>query len=160
MQNLFMKKTIAISLFISLTVLLFVALFSYTGINKLFDIGQFEASMRKSELIRPYAKTLSYFIPFFELFICCLLIVPVVKFGNKKIYCRKIGIYLSAFLMLLFTVYVTAVLTTSEHLPCTCGGFISSMNWQQHLYFNSFLLLVGLVASYLITKNKNAIAIY
>lgn len=155
-----MKKTIAISLFIPLTVLLFVALFGYTGINKLFDIGHFERSMSKSELIRPYAKILSYVVPFFELFICALLTIPILKVGNKKIYARKIGIYLSAFLMLLFTVYVSVVLATSEHLPCTCGGFVSSMNWQQHLIFNSSLFFVALLASYLITKNKNAITVY
>lgn len=160
MQSHFMKKATAVNLFVSITVLLFVVLFAQTGISKLLDIEHFERSISKSEIIRPYAKVLSYFIPIFELFICVLLAIPVLKLSNKKIYARKIGIYLSAFLMLLFTVYVSVVLAISDKLPCTCGGFVSGMNWYQHLIFNSLLLLLGLFASYLVTKNKNAITVY
>lgn len=149
-----MKKLI-----VAVIVLLFVALFGYTAFNKLLDVTKFEASMHKSELIAPYAAFLSYAVPITELIICVLLALPFLRLGKRTIPTKKIGLYGSALLMLLFTGYVVVTLIAlSKNLPCTCGGFISSMTWRQHLIFNAAFLLLALLSIYLIEKNKNILA--
>ncbi|MDX1365731.1 MAG: hypothetical protein R3243_16110, partial [Arenibacter latericius] len=54
-------------------------------------------------------------------------------------------------LMILFVGYTVAVLFFAPTLPCSCGGIISLLSWEQHLVFNLvFLLLsiVGIIYSY------------
>jgi hypothetical protein len=42
--------------------------------------------------------------------------------------------------MLLFTVYLAWMIQFAAHLPCNCGGVISSMSWKQHIVFNTMVL--------------------
>jgi hypothetical protein len=64
---------------------------------------------------------------------------------------RLAGLYLSFFLMLLFTGYVFIMLRYSSYLPCSCGGVLSMMTWKQHFIFN--LVFTGLSLAGIIVQN-------
>lgn len=149
---------ISASSFVVFVSTVFVLLFSYTGLSKLFAIGKFERTMSEVKFIQPYANFLSYFIPLFELFIALLLTSSFVTIKKTMIPTRKIGIYLSTLLMFEFTVYVGAMLLMYEKLPCGCGGVFKWLSWQQHLFFNAGLFVLGVVA--IITMKKNKFSTY
>ena len=55
---------------------------------------------------------------------------------------RKKGLYASGILLSGFTIYLAYMVLSGLKLPCHCGGVISSMTWQQHIWFNvAFVLL-------------------
>ncbi|MGY0036285.1 MauE/DoxX family redox-associated membrane protein [Pedobacter sp. NJ-S-72] len=69
---------------------------------------------------------------------------------------RLLGLILSALLMVLFTGYIALVLSGYyDHIPCSCGGVLNSLEWRTHLWFNVFFLVlagVGLMFQYQILK--------
>lgn len=125
------KKSTLVEIISSLLVILFI----YTGLNKLLDHETFHAQLKQSPFIQTLAGFLSATLPAGELLIALSLII-------KRT--RLIGLYLSFFLMVVFTGYVYAMLHYSYYLPCSCGGILSSMTWKDHLLFNStFTVLAG-----------------
>jgi hypothetical protein len=38
--------------------------------------------------------------------------------------------------MVMFTTYIIAITQFSDYIPCSCGGILQKMNWNQHLVFN------------------------
>lgn len=126
---------------------LFVLLFVYTAIMKLKDIRFFIGSMSHTPLLRPYATLLAGLIPAIEIAIAILLIIPATRFW---------GLLLATGLMTFFTFYVAYILSSTKQLPCSCGGVIQQMNWQEHLVFNISFLVAGIVG---VLTNKKIIAI-
>jgi hypothetical protein len=102
-------------------------LFGYTAISKLLSIDRFEAVLEQSPLISSGAALLAWQIPLAELGIVLLLI-----FSST----RKMGLWVSAILLSFFTIYLFYMVLFSPHLPCSCGGLISSMSWPVHIGFN------------------------
>jgi hypothetical protein len=49
----------------------------------------------------------------------------------------------SVLLLVVFEIYIAIMLLSGSHLPCTCGGIISTMGWKQHLFFNAFFIIVA-----------------
>jgi hypothetical protein len=97
----------------------------------------FRQQLQESPVMRPFASTITWTIPFTEIAISILLLVP--KWRIK-------GLYSSFMLMLIFTVYVVVVMTTSSHLPCSCGGIIEKLSWTGHLIFNACSTLLAALA--------------
>lgn len=121
---------------------LFVILFMYTAASKLLTIKSFASTLAKSPLIGSYSLIVAWAIPVIEMLISILLIIPQVK---------KWGLYASFFLMLTFTAYLMYMVFSGSKLPCHCGGVISEMTWQQHIWFNLgfvALAITGLVLNY------------
>lgn len=115
---------------------LLIVLFVYAASSKLFDYTQFKMQLGRSSLVGAYAGIIAWLVPAMELTISGMLTVK---------YIRLYGLYVSMMLLLVFTLYIAAMLLTEEHLPCSCGGFISLLNWHQHLAFNIFFMaLCGL----------------
>ncbi|RYY57249.1 MAG: hypothetical protein EOO09_03160 [Chitinophagaceae bacterium] len=141
-----MKKQQRLTRFQEISSALFILLFLYTGITKLEDTRFFAGAMAHSPLIGRYANFLSGFIPSMEIGICVLLFIPATRY---------LGLILSALLMAVFTWYIGYMMITSSLLPCTCGGIIQTLSWNQHLWFNSAFLLMGLIS---ILFNKRSIA--
>jgi hypothetical protein len=54
---------------------------------------------------------------------------------------RSIGLYLSFALMTLFSVYILVITNYSSNVPCSCGGILEKMTWNQHLIFNLAFLV-------------------
>lgn len=119
---------------------LFILLFLYTALSKLSEISVFRLILRSSPLIAGYANIISIFIPASEILISVLLFIP----GT-----RRWGLYASFVLMLVFTLYLSYMITFTPELPCSCGGAISKMSWKQHLLFNIAFTLLALAGIWL-----------
>lgn len=126
-------------MFIDLICYLFILLFLYTGGMKLISHFDFYLALRDSPLMYHYAGLISWAIPILELAIVACLTIPKLK---------KLGLYSSFILMALFTIYVcyNAFFLTHMQRPCTCGGIIEKMSWNQHVIFNSLFTLLALLA--------------
>jgi len=112
---------------------LILALFMYTAASKLFTLDNFASTLAKSPLIGSYSKLLAWLIPISELLVSLLLIIART---------RKQGLYAALLLMVLFTTYLCYMVLSGTKLPCSCGGVVSNLSWQQHIWFNiAFIVL-------------------
>jgi hypothetical protein len=114
---------------------LLIALFLYTAISKLLDFVQFKAVLSTSPLIETKALFVAWALPITEIVISALL------FFQKT---RKMGLYFSAVILSIFTLYLGYILLFSPELPCSCGGVIQKMGWRMHIPFNMFFILVAI----------------
>jgi len=122
------KKTTA-----DLAINLFIALFIYTAINKIITQESFETTTSKIPLIGMFSHTISWMIPAIEIIIAVTLILPVTK---------KAGLCASLLLMSIFTIFLVYMVLSGNELPCSCGGIISRLTWNQHILFNiGFIIL-------------------
>ena len=130
---------------------LFIFLFVYTATNKLLNIDKYRAVLSQSPIIHASANLLSWLVPIAELLISILLFFR----GT-----REYGFLASSIILGGFTLYVAYMILFSPHLPCSCGGIISKMNWTQHLIFNIIFFFLS-VLGWRITRsmNKDFIAI-
>ncbi|MEQ8420635.1 MAG: MauE/DoxX family redox-associated membrane protein [Arenibacter algicola] len=127
--------------------LMFIILFVYTGLAKLLVPNLFYDSILNSPVLggRTMATLASWTLPLSELAVALLLIW-------KKT--RLIGFYGVLGLMLLFTGYTVAIVFFAPYRPCSCGGIISLLSWEQHLVLNAILLLLALLAIWSSLKNR------
>ncbi|CAL1519146.1 MauE/DoxX family redox-associated membrane protein [Chitinophaga sp. MM2321] len=141
---------------ITIVSFLFIFIFIYTAHSKIVDHYRFASTLSTSPLIgEQYARPIAWMIPASEIAIGFLLIIPST---------RKIGLWLSLGLMIVFTAYLIFMVTSGLPKTCNCGGVISSMRWTQHIAFNFGLISLAACALYIdkiyenITKwNKIAI---
>ena len=108
---------------ISLLILLWV----YAATAKLLEFDQFKVQLSQVSFLKPITGLLVYIIPLVEYSLAGLLLV------SKT---RGTGLLGSAILMSVFTVYIAGMISLSPVLPCSCGGIINNLTWQQHLLFN------------------------
>jgi len=114
---------------------IFMFLFLYTALNKLFDLRTFKNVLVKSPLIHNKAAMVAIAIPIIETMVVLILFFPRT---------RLLGLYSSAVLMIIFTMYIAYMLVFTPNLPCSCGGVLKQMSWNQHLIFNVFFFLLAL----------------
>lgn len=115
---------------------IFIFLFVYTAVNKILSYSSFEATLQQTPVFKNYSAFIAWIVPAAELAVSGLLFFPAT---------RTKGLYASLVLMSGFTLYISAMLLFSPDLPCSCGGVIQQLTWQQHLGFNVFFtLLAGL----------------
>lgn len=145
-----MKITKSHTWIIELTAALFILLFVYTGITKLIDQNSFRGVISRSPLIGQWATFLSWTLPIIELSAALLLLIPKTK---------KLGLWISLGLMILFTGYIGYMLLFSDHLPCSCGGVLQQLTWLQHLEFNILFTLLSALSIWFYTKHQRFIAI-
>ena len=123
--------------------LLFILLFMYASTNKLIDYQKFRVQLGQSPLLTPFSNLVVWVVPLIEITISIMLVF--LRF-------RRIGLYSSFTMMVIFTAYIIAVTNFSDHVPCSCGGILENMNWNQHLVFNIGFLLLSIVAVFLNSK--------
>lgn len=138
-------KPLALSKAIEIIAALFILLFVYTATSKLLSHQTFLIILKKSPLIGFASGLLSWGVPAIEIAISVLLFLP---------HLRKLGLIASLSLMTLFTLYIAFMLITSSNLPCSCGGVISKLSWQQHLWLNVFLTIAAALAIYFNNRLK------
>jgi hypothetical protein len=128
--------------FISLVVALYILLFSYTAVSKFLDYELFVFQMKLAPLplMPTIAPIMGILLPLVECALCVLLLTDR---------WQVLALKLSVILMTNFEIYIVAMLFTGKELPCTCGGIISTMGWKQHLLFNGFFIMIGLLAIYI-----------
>jgi uncharacterized membrane protein YphA (DoxX/SURF4 family) len=137
-----LKRTIP-----SVVALLLVVLFLYTGVSKLMDYTVFKEQIAGSPILAPVAPFIAWALPLVEFAVAVALFIPA---------WRLWGLYASSVLMLLFTGYIAAILSFSEELPCSCGGILQEMSWQQHLVFNITFTILSIVSAILEKKRRKA----
>lgn len=128
---------------------LYVFLFIYAAFNKVLDFETFKGQLGQSPLLSAFAEWVAILVPAIEIIIAVLLIIP------KSRYLGLLGAFL---LMLMFSTYIIIILNYSSFIPCSCGGILSNMNWNEHLIFNISCLGLALIAILLFqrkTSNKN-----
>lgn len=139
---------------ITLFSILLTILFVYTSVSKLMHLNTFQLRMARMPYIASYASLISWVLPFLELVIAGLL-----WFTRY----RTMAFFFSFILLSLFTTYIIIVLTSSDSIPCSCGGVISAFGWKDHILLNiSFMVLslLGILWSkkrYSIQTNQNTV---
>ncbi|WP_343303077.1 MauE/DoxX family redox-associated membrane protein [Chitinophaga niabensis] len=116
---------------------LFVLLFVYTGVSKYLDYYKFLSQIKQSPLLQSWGHAVAILLPAAEFIVSLMLVIPKI---------RMVGLYASLCLMTMFTSYIIAILQFGDHIPCTCGGIIQQMSWEQHLVFNFVFLFLSIVA--------------
>jgi len=116
---------------------IFFVLFLYTATDKLLNYEQTELQLSKNPILTNFASVLVWLVPSLEIIISLLLI------WSKTM---LIGLYAAFLLMTLFTNYIIIILNFSEHIPCSCGGFISALDWEEHLVFNFIFIALSIAA--------------
>lgn len=106
---------------------LIVLLLIYASLSKLLAYPAFVIQLHTHPLLKPLAGVVARAVPAAELAIAALLVIPRT---------RRTGLYGSALLLSLFTIYLAIMLLAYKDLPCSCGGVISSLTWGEHLVFN------------------------
>ncbi|MDL5514008.1 hypothetical protein QSE00_19490 [Arenibacter sp. M-2] len=119
--------------------LLFIILFTYAGLTKLMEGHLFYDNIRNSPVLggKTMASLAAWTIPLSELTVAMLLVPSRTRLR---------GFYGALGLMLLFTGYTVAIVFFAPYRPCSCGGVISLLTWDQHLVLNMGLLLLALLA--------------
>lgn len=144
------RKVLSIKkIVLEIIVALLVVLWIYTGTLKLLDYNETRFQMGRSPFIQNIAGFTAWAIPTGELIIAVLLVF-------KKT--RMLGLMASFFLMLLFTGYIYAMLHYSYYVPCSCGGVLGALSWDDHFIFNIVYTLLALAGIILLHKiNKHPI---
>jgi putative oxidoreductase len=136
-----MKRKSILEIIYTLLIILFV----YTASSKLVNIRETYAEIDKQpfpEWMTPY---LVWIISLSELLVSALLLF-------KKTH--QAGLWGALILMLLFTGYIGAILLNYfPFVPCSCGGVISQLGWQNHLYFNLCFVLISMLGLVLYTRH-------
>lgn len=132
--------------------LLLATLFFYAAISKLFAYSDFKLQLHRSPFITNFSQLLAWALPVTEIIIALsILSMPL----------RLYALHASLFLLSLFTCYLVGMLEFSYYVPCSCGGIISSLSWQQHIVFNLAFIIVNIItirliiSSYANPSNKN-----
>ncbi|PWV47097.1 MauE/DoxX family redox-associated membrane protein [Chitinophaga sp. S165] len=117
-----------------ITSYLIIILFLYTGINKLIDHALFIEQLADITVLAPFRQAISWGLPLLEITLAILLFIP----GTKLL-----GLYAATIVMTIFTMYAGFLVAINSDLPCSCGGIIEEITWQQHIWLN--LLLTALL---------------
>ncbi|PYF74567.1 MauE/DoxX family redox-associated membrane protein [Pedobacter nutrimenti] len=121
----------------------FFILFLYAASSKLFDYEKSELQMSKSPIITDFAFILVWLVPAIEIIIAVMLLI------HRTL---LLAFYASLGIMSLFTAYIVAILYFTDNIPCSCGGVLEKMSWDQHLVFNVFFIALAVTAILLQTK--------
>jgi uncharacterized membrane protein YphA (DoxX/SURF4 family) len=140
--DLVMKKQFVADFIASLFILLFV----YAALSKLLDYDEFRVQVSKSPLLTAFTGWVIWLVPAVEIVIALLLAIPR---------WRLPALYASFTLMVMFTAYIVAILHFSDFIPCSCGGILQNMNWDQHLVFNIFFIVLALTGVLLYSQDTD-----
>lgn len=125
---------------------LLILLWVYVAASKLFNYPHFKIQMRIQALPGWLSETLIYTLPFTEILAAMLLLFDKTKLA---------GLYLSLFLMILFTGYVGLVITNFfGRVPCSCGGVLKELGWKLHFLLNVFYMLLTITGIYLYRERR------
>ena len=122
---------------------LFIILFTYAAFSKLSDYESFTIQLGQSPLLSAFAGWVSWFIPAIEILIAILLMFNRTRFS---------ALVASFGLMLMFSAYIYIILHYSEFVPCSCGGILEKMTWNQHLIFNLVFCFLAVIAIIMLSE--------
>lgn len=119
-------------------------IFLYATVSKVFELNKFYYQLAKSPLI-PYG----YNEYVGNIVLLIELIIVYLVFKNKIQY----SLLISFALMFFFSLYIGYLLYFSYFIPCSCGGILGDLSWDNHLIFNiATTILSG--SAYLLYNEK------
>jgi len=124
---------------------LFILLFVYTATSKFLDLETFAAQLGRSPMLTMFAEALAWGLPLTEIGISILLVFEKT---------RLVGLYASFSLMTMFTMYIILASRFSEYVPCSCGGVIQTLSWNEHLVLNVAFIGIGVLAVLAYSKSN------
>lgn len=123
---------------IELVAFAYILLFSFAAATKLFDFDLFEVQLKLQPFSHSWVPYLAWGIPVALILTVMVLLIPRY---------RMMGLILATGLMIVFTGYVSlAEFGYFRDHPCTCAGVIKGFTWREHLWFNLFFLVLGVLA--------------
>jgi len=132
------------ALIIELITAAFIILFVYAASTKLLDYDKSRLQLGQSPVLTQFAGVVVWLVPVIEVMIALLL--SVTRF-------RLLGLYASFTLMVMFTAYIVVITRFSDYVPCSCGGVLEKLTWNQHLVFNIGFVVLGATAILLYPQN-------
>jgi len=129
-----MRKSYFASSFTAITSFLFILLFVYAALSKLNDFHKFKIQLGQSPLLTSFTGLAAWLTPAVEIVLSFLLLLE--KY-------RLLALHFSLGLMSMFTAYIIAITKFSTYIPCSCGGILQNMTWNQHLLFNLGFVVLG-----------------
>ena len=116
---------------------LFLILFVYAAATKLMEYEKFRVQVGQSPILTSLSDWVAPSVPTIELVLALMLFIPRL---------RLMALYASFSLMVMFSVYIFLILNFSPYVPCSCGGILEKMGWEEHLIFNIVFVLLAMVA--------------
>jgi uncharacterized membrane protein YphA (DoxX/SURF4 family) len=115
----------------------FILLFIYAAVSKLIDFHEFRIQLGKSPILTAYAPVVAVVIPPLEIGIAVMLAI-------RRL--RLFALYAAFSLMTIFTTYIYIILHFSDYIPCSCGGVLQNLTWQQHFSVNLIFVALAIIA--------------
>lgn len=127
-------------------VYLLAMLFVITACSKLADLEKFTWQVNNQSFDNRFTPLLVYSVPAAELLLSLFLLWPRM---------RLIGLYGSAMLMTVFSIYIALVtFNFYERVPCGCAFGLEKLSWPQHLAMNLCFTIMTYAGIYLKQSNK------
>lgn len=123
---------------------LLVVLLIYAALTKLMDYDKFRLQIGQSPVLTAFAGSVVWLVPAVEVVIALLLVT------NRF---RLAGLYASFSLMVMFTAYIVVITRFSDYVPCSCGGVLEKLSWNEHMVFNIAFVVLSAVAILIYPKN-------
>jgi hypothetical protein len=119
--------------------LLLIFLMLYASISKIFEYNIFIQQLRLSPFFAiGHTKTIALMVLSLEMIIAVLFLIP---------HAQNIAFLLSLCLLTSFTVYIH-IIQYSEFIPCSCGGILGKLSWNDHIIFNIFFIIISFFGYY------------
>lgn len=145
-RTIFYLLKIRREIVIEIICFLFVLLFMYASLVKLFDVEKFTAQLNQSPILMTSSSYIAWLVPSIEIAISAMLI-----FSKSRLF----GLYGAFTLMVIFTTYIIIILSFARHVPCSCGGILEDMGWAEHLIFNITFSLLAATGVLLLHAKKH-----
>jgi uncharacterized membrane protein YphA (DoxX/SURF4 family) len=125
---------------------LFILLFVYAAASKMGDYQKFTIQIGQSPLLTGFGDFVPFLVILFEMVTSIFLLFRTT---------RLIALYGCFCLMVMFTVYIIAILNFTSYIPCSCGGILEKLGWTEHLIFNFFFVALAALGV-ILQSQKNA----
>jgi len=126
--------------------ILFILLFVYAAVSKLLDFQKFRVQVGQSPILTSLGNWIVIVVPTIEILISLCLMIPRLRLK---------AMYASLILMTIFTTYIIFILIFSPYVPCSCGGILDKMGWEEHLIFNLCFVLLAIFGVLLLENKKS-----
>jgi len=139
-----MKLSMRRGAIVEIIAALLILLFLYTSVSKFVDFKGFVFDMYNQPFPNWIKPILIWSVPILE-----ILISLALMFDKLRIF----GFWGSFVIMTMFTIYAATVLANFfGRIPCSCGGVIKYLSWNQHLIFNVFFVSISAIGIWLSNK--------
>lgn len=122
---------------------LYILLFVYAAVSKFVDFKNFSVQLGQSPMLGAYAEFIIWIIPITEILIA-------IGLSFKRF--RRVGLMTACTLMVMFTAYIYIILHYSSFVPCSCGGVLEKMSWNEHLIFNIVFIILAVLGVFITSQ--------